>query len=215
MAESTSKKRKYSSSRRQEQAQETRRRILSAAQEQFTAHGYAGASIESIARAAQVSPLTVFAAFSNKRSILAELIHVAVVGDDQPIPILERPGPRAIMQEPDPYRLLHAFAADISDILERVAPLFEIGRMAAKTEPEIAALMARILDDRFNTLSGFVRLFASNHSLRPGLSEAQAAEIVWSITSPEMFQLMTRDRGWLKPRFAAWLGDTLSRLLLP
>jgi hypothetical protein len=47
------------------------------------------------------------------------------------------------------------------------------------------------------------------------LEEVQAAEITWTISSPEVFRLLTQDRGWSKERYAAWLGDTLVRLLLP
>lgn len=41
----------------------------------------------------------------------------------------------------DPVRQPHMFAYGISEILERAAPLFELMRMAAKTESEIAELL--------------------------------------------------------------------------
>jgi AcrR family transcriptional regulator len=215
MAQQDKPKRKYHSTRRQEQAQETRQRILAAALKLFSEHGYAGATVEAIAQEAGVAPLTVFAAFGNKRSILAGLIGISVGGDDRPIPLLERPGPQSVLQEKDPTRQIHLFAVDIAGILERVAPVFEIMRMAAKTEPEIAEMLKHILGERLHNLGRFVQHVSANTNLRDGLDDSLATEIVWAIASPEVYRLLTVDRGWSKEGFSQWLGDTLTRLLLP
>ena len=215
MADQERPKRKYHSKRREEQARETRRRILAAARELFTKYGYAGATVEAIAQEAGVSSLTIFATFGNKRSILAGLIEVSVGGDDQPIPLLERPGPQAVLQEKDPVRQIHKFAKDITNILERVAPIFDVMRTAAKTEPEIAEMLESLLSERFYNLGRFVQVLAANTSLRAGIDETGATEIVWAIASPEIYRLLTDDRDWSKAQFAQWLGDTLARLLLP
>ena len=208
-------KRTYRSTRRQAQARETRAQILAVARKLFIANGYAGATIEAIAQESGVAAETVFAIFGNKRTILARLVEIAVGGDDQPVPLLKRAGPQAVLKEPDPARQIGMFAQDISAILERVAPLFEIVRMAAKTVPDIAELLQNLLQVRFTNISFFVRRLSEHGLFREGLDGLQAAETVWAITSPEVFQLLTRDRGWPPEQFTAWLGETLTRLLLP
>jgi AcrR family transcriptional regulator len=208
-------KRKYHSSRRQEQARETRQRILDAALKQFSSLGYAGATIEAIAHDAGVSPLTIFSTFGNKRSILTSLIDVLVGGDERPIPLLQRPGPQSVLQESDPYRQVRQFAADITNSLERMAPIFEIMRMAAKTESEIATLLDQVLKRRLHNIGVFVQSVAAHANLLEGQDAMRATETVWSIASPEVYRLLAQDRSWTKERFANWLGDTLVRLLLP
>ena len=193
-------KRPYDSTRRQAQARETHRQIIEAARRLFAEHGYAGATIEAIAQEAGVAPETIFATFGNKRTILAALIDVAVGGDEQPIPLLQRPGPQTVLQELDPVRQLQLFAEDISAILERVAPVFAIMRVAAKTEPDIAELLKNLLEKRLQNITAFVRSLSAHGPLREGLDDAQAAEIVCTITSPEVFSLLTVDRGWSKER---------------
>lgn len=215
MIEQEHPKRKYNSNRRQEQARETKQRILDAALTLFTRHGYAGATIEAIAQEAGVSPLTIFAAFGNKVTLLSQLVRVSVGGDDQPIPLLQRPGPQAVLQEMDPIQKILRFARDISDILERVAPLFEIMRMAAKTEPEIADLLSSRLEARFQNLSVFVSSLSAHSKLREGVGEWSAGETVWAIAGPDIYRLLTLDRGWSKKQYSQWLGDALIRLLLP
>src|SRR5262245_18708906 len=137
MAKSQKSKRPYNSTRRQAQARETRRQVVEAARQLFIAHGYAGATIDAIAHTAGVAPETIFATFGNKRTMLAAVMDVAVAGDDKPVPLLKRRGPQEVLQQSEPAQLLQLFAADISNILERVAPLFVVMRVAAKTEPEI------------------------------------------------------------------------------
>lgn len=207
-------RRAYNSTRRQEQSRETRRRIIEAARHLFIERGYAGATLDSIAEEAGVAVETVFAMFGNKRSLLAELISVSVGGDDRPIPLLERPGPQNVMRETDPARQLLLFAQDISKILERVYPLFDVMRAAAKTEPDIAELLERVLGNRLRNLGVFVHNLAAHTPLREGMGEGLATETVWAMTSPEVFRLLTADRDWSQERYAEWLADALKRLLL-
>ncbi len=215
MTRSSTTKRRYNSTRRQTQANETRRQIIEAARKLFSLQGYSGATIDSIAQEAGVSPETIFAVFGNKRTILTNLIEVSVGGDNLPIPLLQRSGPQAVLQENDPVHMLNLFAGDISAILERVAPVFEITRAAAKTEPEIADLLKNMLNQRLKNLGAVSKRLTDIGSLREGLDEAQSTEIIWILTSPEVFSLLLRDRGWTKEHYIQWLRDTLIRLLLP
>ncbi|MCB9142281.1 MAG: TetR/AcrR family transcriptional regulator [Anaerolineales bacterium] len=215
MTNSKKPRRKYNSTRRQAQARETRRQIIEAAGKLFNANGYNGTTIEAIAGEAGVAPETVFAVFGNKRTILARVVDVSVGGDDQPVPLMQRAGPKAVLRESDPIQQLHLFAQDISGILERVAPVFATMRMAAKTEPEIAELLTSLLQERLHNLTRFVQQLSSHTSLRDGMDVTQGAETVWTITSPEVYSLLTVDRGWSREQYAGWLGDTLIRLLLP
>ena len=215
MPKSSKIKRPYNSTRRQAQARETRQQIIEAARRLFSEYGYAGATIDAIAQEAGVAAETIFATFGNKRTILARLIAVAVGGDDQTVPLLERSGPQAVLQERDPARKLQLFAEDISKILERVAPIFTIMRVAAKTEPDIAELLKNVLEERLRTLGAMVQSLTAHGPLRTGLDVTQGTDIVWTLTSPEVFTLLTVDRGWPREKYVDWLSDTLIRLLLP
>jgi len=214
MAQSNHPKRKYHSNRRRQQAEDTRRRILEAALITFKQYGYAGATMEAIARAADVAPLTIFATFGNKVALLSELVRLMVGGDDQSIPLLQRPGPQAVLNETDPIIKLQLFARDITPILDRMAPIFEIMRPAAKTESEVAAILNKMLAERFENLGAVSRSLAANGDLRPGLADERGTEIIWTIASPEVYRLLVTDRGWSQEEFAQWLGDALIRLLL-
>jgi AcrR family transcriptional regulator len=208
-------KRKYDSSRRQVQARETRQQIVESARTLFFTRGYSGTTIDAIAQAAAVSSETVYSIFSNKRNILSHLMDISIGGDDQPIRLLERPEPQAVLRESDQHRQIALFSQGITEILAHVAPLFEVLRSAAKTEKDIEDLLNHLLKERLENMTAFARQIASNGSLLEGMDVSTAAELLWTITSPEIFHLLTRDRNYSKQQYSAWLQATLTRLLLP
>ena len=156
-----------------------------------------------------------YAIFGSKRKILAFLLDISVGGDAQPVRILDRHEPQAVLHDTDQKRQLAMFAKGITEILIRAAPVFEIMRSAAKIEPEIAELLENMLEERLQNMIRFAQSVADNGPLRVGLDETQAGEIVWAMTSPELFQLLTIDRGWTKEKYAQWLTDVFPRFLLP
>lgn len=209
------KKRQYDSTRRQAQARQTRLQIADSARGLFLERGYAGTSIEGIAERAGVAPETIYATFKNKRSILSFVFDVAIGGDDEDIRLLDRPDPQAVLKGTDQQSQLTLFAEGIARILHRAAPIFDILRGAAKTESEIAELVERLLRERLTNMNMVAKSVAANGPLREGLNRARAAELIWSMTSPELYLLLTRDLHWTDEQYSGWLTDTLIRLLLP
>ncbi len=215
MAKDISTKRKYDSSRRKAQSRETQAQITEAARKLFIERGYLGTSIESIAKRAGVAPETIYALFGNKKAVLSRAVDVAVVGDDNPIPLLVREQIREVEFEKDQTRQIQMFANRIQIIMSRVAPMFEVMRSAAKTEPEIHALLKKYLEGRMQGMSYFTDCLLANGPLRKNMDKSTATETLWTLTSAEVYNLLTKDRGWAVEEYEHWLSQTLIRLLLP
>ena len=215
MSQTKPTKRKYDSSRRKQQARETQRQIVAAARELFITYGYAGTTIEAIAQKANVAIETIYATFGNKRNILVRVVDVSVTGDDEPVPLLERPQVKAVEAESNPKLQIQMFASQITEIMTRVAPLFQVMRTVAKTEPEIAHILEGLLSGRLQGMEHFVGALAQYGSLRAGLDEHTTIETVWVLTSAEVYNLLTLDRGWSSERYEQWLVEMLNRHLLP
>jgi TetR/AcrR family transcriptional regulator of autoinduction and epiphytic fitness len=207
-------KRRYNSKRRKEQARLTSRQIVEAARLLFVERGYSGATIEAIAQEAGVAPETVYATFGNKRAILSKLIDISIVGDDQSIPLLQRPGPQEVQQEKNQHRQIQLFARDIQEIMGRMAPIFGIMRVAAKTEPDISEILQSVLESRVHGMEEFIRYLTENDSLQDDFAPGEAAETVWAISSAEVYSLLTLDRGWSSKQYEQWLAKMLTKLLL-
>lgn len=215
MKKSNSPKRKYDSTRRQAQAEETRRQILTAAYKLFIERGYAGATIEAIAAEAGVAPETIYAVFKNKGRILVSLINfLSATRAEEKIPLLQRAGPLAVAQERDQHRQLQMFAQVVADNLEGAASVSEIILVASKTERNVEKIMQQLTKQRRQHMTSAVQQIAANGPFRENMDEVYATDIVWTLTSPEVFLLLTRDLGWPKEKYAHWLADTLARVLL-
>jgi len=216
MKKSNSPKRKYDSTRRQSQADETRRQILTAAHRLFTERGYAGATIEAIAAQAGVAPETIYAVFKNKGKILASLVNfLSASRAEERVPLLERIGPQAVAQERDQRRQLQLFAQVVANNLEGNASISEIILVAAKTDQDIEKIMQQFIKQRRQHMAVAVQQIAANGPFRDNMDEEYATDTVWTLASPEVFLLLTRDLGWPKDKYAQWLTETLIRVLLP
>lgn len=216
MTKLKSTKREYDSTRRQAQANETRRHILEAARKLFTERGYAGATAEAIAAEAGVSAQTIYAIFKNKKRILVSLMNVSpATGVEDHTPMSERANVQAVSQERDQRRQLQMFAQVVASNLNQVAGVFEVMTEAAKTEPDFERIAQKLNKQRLEHMTLAVQQIAANGPFRENMDEARARDTVWTLTSGEVFLLMTRDRGWTKEQYAEWLADILIRALLP
>ncbi len=209
-------KRAYRSPLRAEQARQTRRRILDSAQRLFLDHGYAATSVGAVASAAEVAQDTVYSLFGSKRNLLKELMDLVVGGDDSDVRVVDRSEPQLVRNERDQRRQLAMFAAGIVHRIEAARPLDDILRSAAEVDAEVAALREDLqLRQRRSAMGIVAGWVAENGRLRDGLTVNDAADIMWTLTSPEVHRLLRDGRRWSRARFARWLEDTLVRTLLP
>jgi AcrR family transcriptional regulator len=209
-------KREYDSSRRQAQASQTRRHILEAAHKLFMERGYAGATAEAIAAEAGVSAQTIYAIFKNKKKMLVSLMNVSpATGLEDHTPMPERENVQAVAQEHDRHRQLQMFAQVVANNLGQVAEVSEIMADAAKIEPDFDRILQKLNKQRLEHMTLAVQQFAANGPFRENMEEEDARDTVWTLTSPEVFLLLTRGRGWSKEKYAQWLAEMLTKALLP
>ncbi|MFD7256594.1 TetR/AcrR family transcriptional regulator [Streptomyces sp. NPDC059874] len=202
---------------RAEKARRTRLRMIDAAERLFTERGWAGTTIDEIARTAGVGVQTVYFTFGNKRALLKELLDTAVAGDADPVATLDRPWALELLAEPDPATQLRLQAAGARRILERAAPVLEVVRGAATSEPELAELWRTNLRQRHTVQLQFAQALEAKTpgGLRDGHDAASAADIAMTVLGPETYALLVTDRHWAPERWQRWAADSLARQLLP
>ena len=207
-------KRRYQSPLRRAQAQSTRLTIIEAAARLFVTRGYAGTSMDDIATAAGVGRATVFASVGGKAAILKAAYDIAIVGDDDPIPLPQRPWAIAVRNEPDPLRMIDAYAGMITGVSGRVAPIYEAMHGAAGADTEVKAIWDRMRTERRGGAAGFVGFLVARHALRAGVDRKRAGDVVWALIDPGMYQLLVNEMAWTPAQFRKWLADTLADQLL-
>lgn len=200
---------------RQARTRLARAAVAGAARTLFLERGYAATTIEAISALSDVPPATVYRLFSSKLGILKELLDVSVAGDDEAIPLPDRPHVRALLADPDPRQQLSGFAGITRGIMTRTEPLHRILVSAAGSDPGAATLLAEQTRHRQQGQGRIARALARAGALRPELSEREAADIIHALMSPEVYRLLVADRGWSPERYERWLARTLAGQLLP
>ena len=206
---------RYASEVRDEQARRTRRAIVTAAHDLFLAQGYAATTIDGIAAAAHVSRRTVFNSVGGKAALLKLALDWAIVGDDEPIAMADRPVVKAIHAESDPRKALMLWVQNVTEVAARVAPLGEVLTAAADVDPAAADLLAQASRDRMFGAMAFIKQLASLDGLAAGMTEQHAAELCWALMDTHLYRLLVTQRGWSTADFTRWLCDSLAAALLP
>ena len=202
-------KRPYHSRVRQRQAEDTRRRIIAAARQLFASRGYAATTLEAIAELADVSPKTLGAVFGSKRALLAEVVNPDAFGTRVWQLIAE------VRAAEDPTRRLALVAQITRQAYEPLANELELLRTASAVAPELAELGSLVETRRRENQA---RLMASLHEqgvLRPGLSLEEAADILWALTSYDLYRMLVVDQRWEHEHYETWLAQLLVQQLLP
>jgi AcrR family transcriptional regulator len=188
--------------------------VVAAARDLFLERGYGATTIEAISERADVPPATVYRLFSSKHGILKALFDVSIVGDDDDLPMADRPQVRSALDERDPTGQLAGFVAIAVQVNERVGPLYRILVSAAGTDPDAAAQLEAITQQRQQGQRSIARALSRAGALRPPLRERDAADLIHAFLSPELYRLLVLDRGWPPDRYARWLEATLADQLL-
>jgi AcrR family transcriptional regulator len=192
-----------------------RRAVVEAARTLFVDRGYGATTIEAVSDRSDVPPATVYRLFSSKLGILKALLDVSITGDDQALPLLDRPEVAALFAEPDPEKLLAGFARINVGINERSGQIYQILASAACSEPEAADLLGRYTQQRQQGQGQIARALARAGALRADRRESDAADIIHVFMSPEVYRLFVTDRGWSRARYERWLKNALVQQLLP
>jgi AcrR family transcriptional regulator len=214
MGEENKPIRRYDSPRRREQAAATRREILETARRLFEEQGYAATTMAAIADEAGVALKTVYVVFETKAGLLRALWNVLLRGDDGERPIAEHAWYREVLEQADPARQLELNARNSRAGKVRLGSMFELIRSAAPIEPEIAELWERIQTEYHANQRAIVQSISRKGALKPGLPIDRAADLLWAINNPDVWQLLVVRRGWSPAAYERWAAEQACAQLL-
>lgn len=211
MADAVKGSRRYESPKRQEQARATRRAIVEAARSLFLARGYAGTTIDAVAREAGVAVQTVYAAFGSKPEILKTVVDVAVAGADAPVPLIDPNAVKAIGAEPDVHRRVRMFAALLGRVQGRTAAVAQVAREAASSDPDVGEVWRAMQAGRAEGMADVVPGLVGDGAPPRPLEEIR--DLLYVLTSPEVYQLFVVDRLWTPERYEDWLAESVEAVV--
>jgi AcrR family transcriptional regulator len=207
-------KRAYRSQVRTAGADETRQAILRAARKLLVEKGYGTLRMERVASNAGVALDTVYAAVGSKPMLIRLLVETAISGGDAAIAPEEREYVIQIRAAASAKVKLEIYAEALRSIHSRLAPLVRALRDAAAEHPDLEALWREISERRHRNMHLFADELLATGELRAEAERDDLADTLWTMGSPELFLLLTQERGWSGERFSAWLAKSWYRLLL-
>jgi AcrR family transcriptional regulator len=206
-------KRPYDSTRRTEQARQTHDAILDTARRMFLRDGYAATTTAAIALVVGVSADTIYKTFGGKAGLVRSLCEQALAGAG-PIPAEAR-SDALQTNEPDPRKIIRGWGALTLEVAPNVLPILLLVRTAGATDPEMAALYTEMGAQRLARMTHNARNLDTAGHLRDNLTVEQAGEIMWTYSSPELYELLVLTRSWPLDRYATFIADAMIAALLP
>lgn len=194
---------------------ETESRIAEGATRLFCTAGYANTTMAAIAEAAGVSVQTLYLRHGSKAAILSAALDVAIVGDTDPVAVLEREDnfyARALAAS-DAAKAIGIWVEGVRQICDRTHGLYAVIRSAA-SDPEVAAVLEQ---NRTGRLDGH-RVLAESLSKKKRYNSAvpaqQAADVMYAIGTEDSYLLFVVDCGWTSDAWERWVVETVSAQLI-
>jgi AcrR family transcriptional regulator len=206
------KVRAYDATLRRERARQTQERIVRIAEEQFLAHGYVTTSVAAVARAAEVSVDTIYKSFGGKPGLVRAIWHRALQGEG-PVPAEQR-SDRLQAEEPDPRRIIAGWGQFVAELAPRWTPMALLVRTAAATDPELSELLDELDAGRLRRMTDNARRLHEAGHLRPGVTIAQAADVLWTYSSHELYELLVIRRRMPVGQYADFVAEAMTAALL-
>ena len=205
-------RRRYDSSGRRERARQARDQIIGIAGDLFLSRGYAATTVAAIAVQARVSVETIYKGFGGKPGLVRAIVEAGLAGPG-PVPAEQR-SDQIRDTEPDPRQVLTAWGAFMTEIAPRTAPILLLARDAAASAPDLAALLDEISAARLKRMTVNAHGLSEAGHLQPGLTIAQAADIMWAYSSPELYELLVLRRGWSPGRYGRFAAQAMIAAVL-
>ncbi len=205
--------RRYDSARRREAAERRRTSVVDAASRLFVREGFAGTTIARIAGNAGVSEEMVYKAFGNKVALVRAIRDKALAGEVRVH--AERRSDRMQASENDPRTIIREWGVLAMEVAPRVAPVLLLVREAAASDPELARLQEEMDASRLTRMTHNARTLLKGRHLRAGLTLDAATDVLWTYSSPELYELLVMRRGWSVERYGRFIAEAMIAALLP
>ena len=204
--------RRYDSSTRRRAAEERRRAVLNVAGRRFLKNGYAATTVASIASEAGTSVEMLYKAFGGKPGLVRALWDTGLAGEG-PVHAEVR-SDEVSGVESDPLVIIASWARLSMEVAPRAAPILLLVREAAASDPDMASVMQELEDQRLARMTHNADALARGGNLREGMTRDQARDVLFTYSSPEIYELLVIRQGWTLDDFAQFLRQGIAATLL-
>ena len=211
----TEVKRSYDASRRREQARARRLAVVLAARDLFERDGYRPTTIAAIAAHAGVSAESVYKGFGTKAALAKAVFDIALAGDDEPVPVAERPAMQAIRDEPDVRRKIAMFTEGLAQRQARSARVQILIRDGRHVDDSLAPVWAKLTDEGLAGMTMLGRHLLQTGQLREGIDLEEVRDTLWNYLAIDHYERLVLAQGWPLQRYTQWLAHAITSAICP
>lgn len=194
-------KRHYDGAARRARAEQVRTALIQTARDMLLGDGYAALTIPKVALACGVSAESVYKRFAGKPALVRAVVEQALLGIG---PVAAETRSDALDVD-DLQELLRGWGRLSAEVGPRVAPILLLVQLAAAYDPGLANLTRELDDNRRARMTDNAHRLADAGYLPPGLSLAQATDILWTYSSPEVYDLLVIRSRWTLEQYATFI----------
>ena len=205
----TGVKRRYDGAARRAQAELVRDRLVSTARTVLLQDGYAALTIPQLAKSCGVSAESVYKRFAGKPALVRAVVEDALRGIG---PVAAEARSDAL-DSTDLHELVRGWGGLSAEVSPRVAPILLLVQVAAAQDPELARLARELDDNRRTRMQDNARRLQRAGHLPAGMSLRQATDILWTHSSPEVYDLLVQRSGWSLQQYAAFIAAGITAQL--
>jgi AcrR family transcriptional regulator len=202
-------KRPYDASGRHAQARARRLAVVLAARELFERSGFRATTVAAVAAHAGVSPESIYKTFGTKAALAKAVFDLVIAGDDEPVPVAERPAMQAVREEPDVRRKIAMFVEGLAQRQASSASVQILIRDGRHTDDSLAPVWAALSDEGLVGMAALARHLLDTGQLRDGVDVIEVRDVLWNYLAIDTFERLVLTRGWSRERYTQWLTRTI------
>jgi AcrR family transcriptional regulator len=211
----TKVKRHYDVSRRREQARARRLAVVQAARDLFERDGFRATTIAAVAAHAGVSPESIYKGFGTKAALAKAVFDLVIAGDDEPVPVAERPTMQAMREEPGVRRKIAMFAEGLAQRQARSAKVQILIRDGRHVDDSLAPVWAKLADEGLTGMTMLGRHLLGTGQLRDGIGLDEVRDVLWNYLAIDSYERLVLSQGWPLERYSRWLTQAITGALCP
>jgi AcrR family transcriptional regulator len=199
-------KRRYDATGRRARAEEVRRSLVDTAREMLLSDGYAATTIPRVARACGVSVDSVYKRFPGRAALVRAVVEEALRGAGQ-VPAEVRSD---ALRAADLASLLSGWGRLTMEVSPQVAPVLLLVRAAAALDPDVVSLAQQLDDDRRSRMHDNAQRLQDAGHLAAHVSVDEMADVLWTYSAPELYDLLVLRRGWDIERYGRFVSTGIA-----
>jgi len=208
-------KRSYDASGRREQARARRLAVVLAARELFERDGFRLTTIAAIAAHAGVSAESIYKGFGTKATLAKAVFDVVIAGDDEPVPVADRPAMKAIRDEPDVRRKIDLYVGGLAQRQARSAKVQILIRDGRHVDDSLAPIWATLNEEGLIGMTMLGRHLLVSGQLRDGIDLDEVRDVLWNYLSIDTYERLVLSQGWPLERYSHWLAHAIASAICP